>query len=81
VRDPQDSKEGTLDKMPYSGERELIEPISSRKTGASSEGWSCYPTFKTLTPNSSERSEGLEMEKSLRKRRSSNRPKLGSSSS
>jgi hypothetical protein len=24
---------GTLDEMPYSRERELIEPISSRKTG------------------------------------------------
>ena len=32
VRDSQDSKGETLDKMPYSGERELVEPISSRKT-------------------------------------------------
>jgi hypothetical protein len=31
--DPQDSKKGNLDEMPYIGERELIEPISSRKTG------------------------------------------------
>jgi hypothetical protein len=33
LRDSQDSKGGTLDEMPYSGERELAEPISSRKTG------------------------------------------------
>ena len=28
-----DSKRETLDEMPYIGERELIEPTSSRKTG------------------------------------------------
>jgi len=33
VRASQDSKGGTLDEMPYSGERKLVEPISSRKTG------------------------------------------------
>ena len=33
VRDSQDSKGGTLDEMPYSKERELVEPTSSRKTG------------------------------------------------
>ena len=33
VRESQDSKRGTLDKIPYSGERELVEPTSSRKTG------------------------------------------------
>ena len=33
VRDSQDSKERTLDEMPNSRERELIEPNSSRKTG------------------------------------------------
>ena len=32
VRDSQNSKEGTLDKMPDSRERELIEPTYSRKT-------------------------------------------------
>ena len=32
VRDSQDSKGGTLDKMPDNRERELIEPTSSRKT-------------------------------------------------
>jgi hypothetical protein len=33
VRDSQDSKGGTLDEIPDSRERELIEPTSSRKTG------------------------------------------------
>ena len=33
VKDFQDSKGGTLDEMPHSRERELVEPISSRKTG------------------------------------------------
>jgi hypothetical protein len=31
VRNSQNSKGGTLDEMPYSGERELVEPISRRK--------------------------------------------------
>ena len=33
VRDSQASKGGTLNEMPYSGERKLVEPTSSRKTG------------------------------------------------
>ena len=33
VGDFKDSKGRTLGEMPYSGERELIEPTSSRKTG------------------------------------------------
>jgi hypothetical protein len=33
VRDSEDSKGGTLDEMPCSGEREFIKPTSSRKTG------------------------------------------------
>jgi hypothetical protein len=38
VRESQDSEEGTLDEMPNSGERELVESISSRKTGHQMEG-------------------------------------------
>jgi hypothetical protein len=34
-------REGTLDKMPNSGERELVESISIRKTGYQVEGWVC----------------------------------------
>jgi hypothetical protein len=33
VRESQDSKGWTLDEMHYSGEGELVEPTSSRKTG------------------------------------------------
>ena len=33
MRGSQDSKGGTLDEMPDSRERELIEPTSRRKTG------------------------------------------------
>jgi hypothetical protein len=33
LTDSQDSKGGTLDEMPNSGERELVESTSSRKTG------------------------------------------------
>jgi hypothetical protein len=33
VRDSQDSKREALDEMSYSGERELVESTSSRKTG------------------------------------------------
>ena len=33
VRDSQDSKKGTLDEMPVSREKELMEPTCSRKTG------------------------------------------------
>jgi hypothetical protein len=48
VRDSQDSKEGTLDEMPDSRERELIELTSSRKMR---EGG--HPTVTTLTHNCS----------------------------
>jgi hypothetical protein len=33
VKNSKDSKGGTLDEMPYSGERELVEPTFSRITG------------------------------------------------
>ena len=33
VRDSQDSKAGTLEEMPYIGEKKLVKPTSSRKTG------------------------------------------------
>jgi hypothetical protein len=33
VINSQDSNGETLDQMPYSGERELVEPTSSRKAG------------------------------------------------
>jgi hypothetical protein len=68
--------------MPYSGERELVESTSSRKTGHHMEGWGCHPTVKNSAPElfRSERTEGIKMEKSLRERKSSDRPKLMSNS-
>jgi hypothetical protein len=47
LRDSQKSKEGTLDEMPDSRERELIETTSSRKT-ASDGGDRGHPTVTTL---------------------------------
>jgi hypothetical protein len=33
MKDSRASKRGTLDEMPYTQERELVEPTSSTKTG------------------------------------------------
>jgi hypothetical protein len=65
--------------MSYSGERELVESTSSRKTRHQVEGWACHPTVKNSDPELllSERTSGTKLKKILRKRRSSNRPKLG----
>jgi hypothetical protein len=64
--------------MPYSGERELVESISSRKTLHQVEGGGCHPTV-IYDPElfQSERTSGTKMKKRLRERRSSDRPKLG----
>ena len=42
-----DSNGGTLDKIPNSRERKLIEPTSSRRDGG------CHPTITSLTHNCS----------------------------
>ena len=80
MRDSQDSKGGTLDKMPYSGERELVESISSRKTGHQVEEWGYHPTVKNSDPEFflSKRTAGTKLEKRLGERRTSDRPTLGS---
>jgi hypothetical protein len=82
VRDFQDPKGETLDEMPYSGEGELEKVTSNRNTGHQVEGWGCHPTVKNSNSELflSERTTGTKMEKSLMERRSSDRPKLGSSS-
>jgi hypothetical protein len=49
VRDSEDWNGGTLDEMPNSAERELVESTSSRKTGYQVEGWGCHPTVNILT--------------------------------
>ena len=48
ARDSQDSKEGTLDEMPYSGERELVEPTSSRNAEHQVRDGFAIPQSKTL---------------------------------
>ena len=82
MRDAQDSKGGTLDEMPYSGERELVESTSRRKTGHQVEGRGCHPTVKTSDPELilSKRTAGTKIEKRLRERRLSDWPKLGCTS-
>jgi hypothetical protein len=45
MRESQDSKGQTLDKIPDSGERKLVD---SRKDRTSSERWGCHPTVKKL---------------------------------
>jgi hypothetical protein len=78
MRDSQDSKGGTLDKMPNSGERELVESISNRK-GIKRRDGIAIPQSKILTQNCSslKETQGQKMEKRLRERRSSDRSKLG----
>jgi hypothetical protein len=65
--------------MPNSGERELVEPTSSRKTGHQVEGWGCHLTVKKSYPELflSKRTAGTKMEKRLRARRSSDWPNWG----
>jgi hypothetical protein len=53
VRDAQDSKGGTLDERPYSGERELVESTSSRKIGIKWRVEVAIQQSKTLTQNCS----------------------------
>jgi len=82
VRDTQDSEGGTLDEMPKSGERELVESTFSKKTGNQVEGWGCYLSFKNSDPELflSKRTTRTKMEKGLRESRASDWPNLGSSS-
>jgi hypothetical protein len=84
VRDTQVSKGGggTLDEMPYSGQRELVESTSSRKSRHQEEGCGCYPKVLNSDPQLflSKRTGDTNMKKRLRERMSSEWPKLGSSS-
>ena len=77
LRDSQDSKGGTLDAMPYTEERELAEPSSSRKAGHQVRDGVAMPQSKISDPELflSERTAGRKVEKSLRKRWSNDRPK------
>jgi hypothetical protein len=79
VRDSQDSKGKTLDEMPYSRERELVESISRRKTGHQIQGWGWHSRAKTSDAEFflSERTAGITMEKRLKQKSFSDWPKLG----
>jgi hypothetical protein len=65
--------------MPNSGERELVESISNRKTRNQVEGWGCHTTLKNSDPELFlfKITSGTKLKKRLRERRSSDRPKLG----
>ena len=66
--------------MPNSGERELVESTSSKKTGHQVEGYGCHPTVKNSDPKLflSKRTTRTKIEKRWRERRSSDRPNMGS---
>jgi hypothetical protein len=66
--------------MLYSGERELVESTSSRKTGHQVVGVAIPVKNSDLELFLSERTSGTKLEKSLRERRSSDRLKLESNS-
>jgi hypothetical protein len=58
---------GTLDEMPNSWERELVESICSRKTGYQVEELGCHPTVKNSDPELFlSKITTTKMEKSLR---------------
>jgi hypothetical protein len=72
-------QKGTLDEMPNSGERELVESTSSRNIGHRVEGWGCHPTVTSsdLGLFLSRRTAGTKMERRPGERKSSDQPKLG----
>jgi hypothetical protein len=71
VEESQDSKGGTLDEVPNSGEKELLESTSNRKTGHQMEEWGCQLTVTNSDPELflSKRTAGIKVEKRVRKRR------------
>jgi hypothetical protein len=66
--------------MPNNGKRELVESISSRKTGHQAEGWGCHPTVRNSDSELflPKRTAGTEMERRLREMISSDKAKLES---
>jgi hypothetical protein len=71
--------EGTLDEMPYSGNRELVVFTSSRKT-VSMDGVAIPVQSSDTELFLSKRTTGSKIEKSPRERKFGYWPKLGSSS-
>lgn len=80
VRVYQDSKGGTVNERTHGGEREHVEATSSRKSRHQVRDGVTIPQSKTLTHFLTEINTGMETEKSLRKRRSSKRRKVVSTS-
>jgi hypothetical protein len=80
TRDPGDERfsglKGTLDEVPNSGKKKLVESTSSKKTGHQVERWGCHPTVKNSDPELflSKRNAGTKMEKRLRERHSNDPP-------
>ena len=64
----QDSKGGILGENPNSGERELVESTSKRKTDLEN-GWDCHATVKNSEPELilSKGTTGAKMEPTERK--------------
>jgi hypothetical protein len=71
-----------LDAVLYSGEGELVESTSSGGKGYQVEEWGCHHTVKSSDAELflSEGTAGTKMEKNMRERSSSDRPKLEFSS-
>jgi hypothetical protein len=68
VIDSQDSKGGTVDETPNSGEKDISESTSSRKIDHQVERWGCHPTVKNSDPELFKRTAWTKMEKRLRER-------------
>ena len=68
-----DSNGGTLDEMPNSGERKLVESTSSRKTRHQVKGGCCHPIVKNSNPGLllTKSTAGTKMENRLKERLSS----------
>jgi len=69
-------KGGTLDEMPNSGERKLVDSTYTRKTCIKMENWGCHPAVKNSNPALalSKGAAVKKMGKRLRERRTRDQP-------
>ena len=70
VRNAHESKRGTLNQLPNSEKKELVEPTSSRKTRHQVEEWGSNPIVKNSDSELflSKRTSGTKIEKILREK-------------